>query len=330
MKLSLGTAVILGVEGQDGYYLALQLLNRGYSVVGTVKKKNRIPQVDLIPGIHYVELDIRDKESFRRILIHYQPSHIYNLAGKSSVSYSFSNAQDTFSINYFALSEMLRVLEEIDVNRSIRFFQASSSEMFGNQIIKLNENSELNPVSPYGESKAAAHILCQEFRKNFDLKISCGILFNHESERRSPDFVTRKITRSVAQIKLGLLNKIDLGDLSIVRDWGYAPDYTLAMCAINEAEFAEDYVVATGSSYSLQDIVETAFISMGYEGDVSSFINIKDNLLRKNDIQTSFADPSKISKSINWKHQICFKDLITRMVKYDLHLLSNNLDFGSK
>ena len=326
--MSLGTAVILGVEGQDGYYLALELSALGYSVIGTVRKLNRIPHIDLIPGVQYTELDIRDSQSFKRILLKYKPTQIYNLASKSSVSYSFANPEETFSINYFALQEILKIIDEFDVDRSIKFFQASSSEMFGNQSNKLNENSELNPVSPYGESKASAHILCQQYRQNFGLKINCGILFNHESERRSTNFVTRKITSSVAQIKLGLMDKIELGDLSIVRDWGYAPDYTRAMVTINESEFADNYVVATGHSYSLKDMVNIAFKSLGHVEDADLYITKKNSLLRKNDIQSSYADPRKIFESLKWQPRTSFEELISIMVTHDLRQFSNDLKLG--
>lgn len=312
-------AMITGVTGQDGSYLAELLLEKGYKVIGLKRRTSlistkRIDHIFKNENFYLEYYSLHDPSVLYRLLEKYQPNEFYNLAAQSHVKVSFHVPLET--VDSVAMGT-LRVLESIrHVNKDIKFYQASSSEMFGdNPENPQNELTRLMPASPYACAKVFAHNICRNYRESYGMHISSGILFNHESPRRGETFVTRKITLAAARIKLGLQEKLYLGNLDAKRDWGHAKDYVNAMWLMLQQEKPDDYVIATGQTHSVREFLTEVFkcASIPIEGNVE----IDQRLFRPHEVPLLLGDPAKAKKKLNWEPQIKFKDLASLMYHSD-------------
>ena len=323
-------ALITGITGQDGSYLAEFLLARGYEVHGLTRRAStfntdRIDHIYQDPHEHDVRLflhygDLCDGTVLRRIIERVCPDEIYNLGAQSHVKVSFEEPEytaDADAVGTLRLLESLRDYAE-RTNVGVRFYQAGSSEMFGASPPPQNEGTPFYPRSPYGVSKLAAHWYAINYREAYGLFICNGILFNHESPRRGETFVTRKVTRAVGRIKEGLQDKVFLGNLDAVRDWGFAGDYVEAMWLMLQQELADDFVIATGQAHSVRELVEAAF---GYAGlDWRAHVEIDPRYNRPTEVDNLCGDASKARDILGWKPQVTFHELIRMMVDADLEL----------
>ena len=317
------TALITGVTGQDGTYLAELLLDKGYDVYGLVRGQNN-PKTknlqSLIPNLKIIHGDLTDSSSLIRSLDISNPDEIYNLGAISYVAYSWNQVQLTSQVTALGvvnLLEAIRIWSGGDVDK-VKFYQASSSEMFGKvQETPQTERTLLWPRSPYGVAKAFGHHVTINYRESYGLHASSGILFNHESPRRGPEFVTRKISLAVAQIAKGKSNELVLGNLDSKRDWGFAGDYVKAMWQMLQQPNADDYVIATGETHSVKEFVEEAFKYIGIE-DWEKYVKISDELKRPAEVDFLVGDSTKAKKILNWQPTVNFQQLVHMMVKADL------------
>lgn len=314
------TAFITGVTGQDGSYLAEFLLENDYKVIG-VKRRTSLISTDridhLIDNENFILVygNLNDSGCLHRLLLEHKPDEIYNLAAQSHVRVSFETPEETTE---FVAMGTLRLLEAYrNVCPEAKFYQASSSEMFGdNPEHPQSETTRLTPASPYACAKTYAHNLCRNYRESYGLHISSGILFNHESPRRGETFVTRKITRAAARIKMGLQDKLYLGNLDAKRDWGYAGDYVIAMWLMLQQEQSDDYVIATGETHTVRDFLETAFDCAGL--DIEECVEIDERLFRPHEVPLLLGDPSKAIEELGWVPRVKFADLVKMMYESDL------------
>ena len=320
-------ALITGILGQDGSYLAELLLDKGYKVHGVVKKESstdkkkfwRIKEIlkDLV--LHTNNLD--DSKSFYSILEKVNPNEIYHLAGQSYDGHSFENEFYTFKNNIDTTHYILSIIKKF--NNKIKFFFAGSSEMYGNTTsFPQNEKTIFSPVSAYGISKVTAYFLVKSYRSQFNFLGSSGILFNHESPRRDLYFVTRKISNGVARIKKGLQKKISLGNVKSSRDWGHAKDFVNAMWLMLQQNKPDDYVIGTGKKHSVLDFADKAFAHVGL--NYNDFVDFDKNLIRSVESNNRVADSTKAQKILNWKPKFSFDELVADMVESDLKLVTNN------
>jgi len=315
------TALITGITGQDGSYLAEFLLKKDYNVIGMVRRsatpnlsniEHILDQITLVSG------DVLDQTSIERILKQYEPHEVYNLAAQSFVPASFQ--QPLYTAECTALGPV-RMLDAImATNPSIKFYQASSSEMFGKvRRVPQNERTPFHPRSPYGCAKAYAHNMTVNYRESYGLFVCSGILFNHESPRRGFEFVTRKITDAVARIRLGMTGELRLGNINAERDWGYAPDYVRAMWLMLQRDTPEDYVIATGYTWSVQQFIEEAFEYASL--DWRDFVTCDQMLMRPAEVDLLMGDASKANKFLGWQPTVTFRELVRIMVDADLERL---------
>lgn len=311
-------ALITGITGQDGSYLAEFLLQRGYQVIGMVRRSSveRFERIEhLRDQIEIVQGDLLDPSSLAAIIRKYRPHEIYNLAAQSFVPTSWAQPVLTAEFTAVGVTRLLEAVRENDP--TIRFYQASSSEMFGKvQAVPQNENTPFYPRSPYGVAKVYGHWITVNYRESFDLFACSGILFNHESPRRGLEFVTRKVTDGVAQIKLGLMEKLRLGNLDAKRDWGFAGDYVEAMWLMLQQDEPKDYVVATGRTHSVQDMVQIAFDQVGLRWE--DHVEIDPALVRPAEVDLLVGDPAKAKTELGWRPKTTFEELIRMMVQADL------------
>ena len=316
-------ALITGVTGQDGLYLAEQLIAKGYQVYGLVRGQNN-PKRELVerevPGVNIVTGDLTDLSSLMRALQTAQPDEVYNLGAISFVAYSWENARLTSEVTGLGVLNMLeatRLYCGDDITK-VRFYQASSSEMFGKvQQVPQSEATLLWPRSPYGVAKVFGHYMTINYRESYGMHASSGILFNHESPRRGPEFVTRKISRAVARISLGLQDSISLGNLDAKRDWGFAGDYVDAMWRMVQAEQGDDYVVATGETHSIREYLDIAFHHVGIQ-DWSDLVVVDPRFFRPAEVDLLIGDPTKARTKLDWQPTVAFPELVTMMVDSDL------------
>ena len=320
-------ALITGILGQDGSYLAELLLSKGYKVHGVVRQKNSIDEKkfwrikNIIKDLVLHDDNLDNAKSFSLILEKSNPNEVYHLAAQSYDGHSFDNEFYTFKNNIDATHYILSAIKEF--NNKIRFFFAGSSEMYGNiTAFPQSEKTVFNPVSAYGISKVTAYYLVKSYRSNFNFLGSTGILFNHESPRRDFDFVTRKISFGVAKIKKGLQKKIDLGNIQSSRDWGHAKDFVNEMWLMLQQDKADDYVIGTGKKHSVQDFADKAFAHVGL--NFKDFVNVDKSLLRSVESNNRIADATKAKKILKWKPQFSFEELVADMVESDLKLITNN------
>ena len=325
------TALITGITGQDGSYLAEFLLEKGYRVVGMTRRtstdaheriEHLIPQVSIVSG------DLLDQTSMTSIIESVQPDEIYNLASQSFVPASW--AQPVLTGEFTALG-VTRVLEAIrSVNPKIRFYQASSSEMFGKVTESpQHEATAFHPRSPYGVAKVYGHWITVNYRESYGVFAVSGILFNHESSRRGREFVTRKISDGVARIKLGLASELYLGNLDAKRDWGFAGDYVRAMWAMLQQATPQDFVVATGRTHSVRDFAQTAFQAAGL-GSYERYVKLDKDLLRPAEVDSLVGDPSKAKQMLGWEPTVSFEELVETMVRCDIDRISSGDARGTK
>ena len=316
-------ALITGITGQDGSYLAEFLLDKGYTVYGLVRRSSTInferiahlqERIELIPG------DLLDQSSLLAALDKTEPEEVYNLAAQSFVQTSWS--QPVLTGEFTALG-VTRLLEAVRlVNPAIRFYQASSSEMFGMaEESPQTERTRFYPRSPYGVAKLYGHWITVNARESYNLFACSGILFNHESPRRGIEFVTRRVSHNVARIKLGLQNKLRMGNLDVERDWGFAGDYVRAMWLMLQQDAPEDYVIATGLPHSVRHLVELAFAHVGL--DYQEHVEIDPNLLRPAEVYHLRGDYTKARDRLGWQPTMSFEQLVANMVDSDISLLSN-------
>jgi GDPmannose 4,6-dehydratase len=313
------TALILGVTGQDGSYLTRFLLSKGYYVIG-VKRRTSLINTDRIDDeleherFRLIYGNLHDSCSLFRIISETKPHEIYNLAAQSHVKVSFEVPEET--VDGIALGT-LRLLEAIKtLNPEIRFYQASSSEMYGdNEQTPQNEMTRMSPASPYACAKLFAHTLTKNYRISYGLHASSGILFNHESPLRGETFVTKKISRAAARIKLGLQDKLELGNLNAIRDWGYAGDYVEAMWMMLQQEKPDDYVIATGISHTVKDYLDATFQLAGL--NIHNHVIISERLFRPQEVNVLIGDASKAKKVLGWKPKMTFEQLVETMYKFD-------------
>jgi GDPmannose 4,6-dehydratase len=319
------TALITGITGQDGSYLAEFLLTKGYRVVGMARRTSTVTferiqhilsDIEITPG------DLHDQSSLMSVLAQYQPDEIYNLAAQSFVASSWNQPVLTGEVTALGVTRLLEAIRS--VNPKIRFYQASSSEMFGKVAeTPQKETTPFHPRSPYGVSKVYGHWITVNYRESFGLFAVSGILFNHESPRRGIEFVTRKIARGVAGIKLGLSRDLHLGNLEACRDWGFAGEYVQAMWKMLQQETPEDFVIGTGETHSVREFAELAFNYVGL--NYKDYVVQDPNFLRPSEVDLLISDPTKARQKLGWEPTVKFRGLVEMMVEADLKQLKKTV-----
>jgi GDPmannose 4,6-dehydratase len=316
-------ALITGITGQDGPYLAELLLSKGYEVFGLIRGQNNPKRAMVehdLPGVKLLTGDLTDLSSLIRAYSHAQPDEVYNLGAISFVAYSWENARLTSDVTGMGVLNMLeatRLYAGEDVAK-VRFYQASSSEMFGKvQQVPQRESTLLWPRSPYGVAKVYGHYMTINYRESYGMHASSGILFNHESPRRGPEFVTRKISQAVARISLGLDETVSLGNIDAKRDWGFAGDYVDAMWRMLQQDEGDDYVVATGETHSIREFLDIAFRRVGI-ADWEPRVLQDPRFFRPAEVDLLIGDPAKARDKLGWKPTVSFAELVEMMVDADL------------
>ncbi len=316
-------ALITGITGQDGLYLSELLLSKGYEVFGLIRGQNN-PKAELVaatvPDVKLLTGDLVDMSSLLRALNNSTPDEVYNLGAISFVAYSWENAHvtsDVTGMGVLNLLEAIRLYAGDDPSK-VRFYQASSSEMFGKvQQVPQSEGTLLWPRSPYGVAKVYGHYMTINYRESYGMHASSGILFNHESPRRGPEFVTRKVSQAVARIKLGLQDQIALGNLDAKRDWGFAGDYVDAMWRMLQQDEADDYVVSTGETHSIRELLDVAFTHVGID-DWADKVFVDPRFMRPAEVDLLIGDSSKARQKLGWEPKVSFTELVQMMVDNDL------------
>jgi len=317
------TALITGITGQDGSYLAELLLSKGYRVIGVARRSSTVTYErinHLLDDITVVQGDLHDQGSLLALMEEYEPSEVYNLAAQSFVPTSWNQPALTGDITALGVT---RILEAIRfVNPNIRFYQASSSEMFGKVVeVPQSESTPFYPRSPYGVAKVYGHWITVNYRESFNMFASSGILFNHESPRRGLEFVTRKISDGVAKIKLGMAKELRLGNLEAQRDWGFAGDYVEAMWRMLQQDIPDSYVIGMGETHSVREFCEIAFGHVGL--DHKEFVVQDERFYRPAEVDLLISDPTKARTGLGWEPAVSFKELVTMMVDADMERLSS-------
>lgn len=325
-------ALITGITGQDGSYLAELLLKKGYEVYGIIRRSSsfnteRLDHLYRDPHERDVRLkliygDLNDSSSLNKVLRDTQPDEIYNLGAQSHVRVSFDIPEYTGEITGLGTVRLLEAIRETGIET--KFYQASSSEMYG-QVVEVPQNEEtpFYPRSPYACAKVYSYWITKNYRESYGMYACNGVLFNHESERRGPTFVTRKITRAVARIKAGLQKKVYLGNLDAQRDWGYAPDYVEAMWLMMQQEEPDDFVIATGETHSVREFLEEAFRLVGL--DPWTYVEIDPKYFRPAEVDLLIGDAGKAKEKLGWKPKVTFKELVKIMVEADITQLERQL-----
>jgi len=322
-------ALVTGITGQDGYHLAELLHAKGYEVYGLIRgqqnpRRARLEQEQ--PFIKLIEGDLIDQSSLVRAIELSKPDEVYNLAAISHVGYSFKTPQLVADVTGKGVLNMLEAIRQTGGAKTIRFYQASTSEMFGGLDYNrpgqgYDEDALFHPRSPYGVAKLYGHWITKNYRESYDMHASCGILFNHEGERRGLEFVTRKISNAVARIHLGKQDHIELGNLDAKRDWGYAGDYVEGMWRMLQQDKPGDYVLATGETHSIGEFLELAFKQVGID-DWKPYVRQNPAFMRPAEVDILLGNPSKAEKVLGWKRQVDFPALVKLMVEYDLGIES--------
>jgi GDPmannose 4,6-dehydratase len=319
-------ALITGITGQDGKHLTELLLTKGYQVYGLVNGQREMAGKLFgaeFPDALQIKGDLTDLSSLAHALEQVQPDEIYNLGAISFVGMSFRQPELTANVTGLGALRLLDATRLVGLEKTARIYQASSSEMFGK--VRETPQTELTPFhprSPYGVAKTFAHYSCVNYREAYGMHVSCGILFNHEGERRGHEFVTRKISSTVAKIKLGKADELRLGTLSPRRDWGYAGDYVEAMHLMLQQESPDDYVIATGETHSVEEFVDLAFEIAGVSGGKEKYVKIDTEFQRPAEVDLLVGDPKKAKKELGWEPKVGFEELVRLMVENDLKLES--------
>jgi GDPmannose 4,6-dehydratase len=317
-------AFITGATGQDGHHLSALLISKGYEVHGLVngqRNSREMAFTKLFPEVKLHRGDLTDFSSLLAILQNICPDEIYNLGAISFVGMSFAQPELTANVTGLGTLRLLESIRKSDFRHNVRFYQASSSEMFGKvNETPQNENTPFHPRSPYGVAKTFAHYTATNYREAYGMHISSGILFNHEGEFRGHEFVTRKITSNIAKIALGKQKRFSLGDLSPRRDWGYAGEYVEAMWRMLQQETPDDYVIATGKAYRVYEFVELALRTAGLNGPVEEYVDFDQAMIRPSEVDILVGDPTKAKAQLGWEAQVDLQGLVNIMVKNDLAL----------
>ena len=321
------TALITGVTGQDGWYLAELLLAKGYRVYGMVRGQNNPKEPGLrcdFPDLHILHGDLLDVSSLVAAVNVARPDEVYNLGAVTFVAYSWKNPRLTFDVTGGGVLNMLEAVKlyQEASGKTVRYYQASSAEMFGKaHEIPLRETSPFHPRSPYGAAKAYGHYMTVNYRESYGIHASSAMLFNHESPRRGTEFVTRRITQAVARIALGLQDCILLGNLEAERDWGFAGDYVEAMHLMLQQDTPDDYVIATGEAHSVADFLDLAFEVVGIR-DWSRYVKVAAAQMRPADVEVLVGDAAKANAVLGWKPRLAFDELVRMMVESDIRAQS--------
>lgn len=337
-------ALITGITGQDGSYLAELLLEKQYKVYGLMRRKSKVDYGNvkhLINDIEFIYGDMTDIVSLIEAVKKAQPNEVYNLAAQSFVSVSWDNPIVTSDVNAIGVTNILEAIRL--VKPEIRFYQASTSEMFGLvKEIPQKETTPFYPRSPYGVAKLYGHWITKNYRESYNMFTCSGILFNHESERRGKEFVTRKITDAVARIKFGLQSKLELGNLDAKRDWGYAADYVNAMWLMLQRDMPDDYVVATGETHKVREFVELAFKHVGIEIDWCGkgvyekgmdkntgkvLVEVNPQFFRPAEVDILLGDSTKAKQKLGWEREVSFEELVCRMVQADIDKVKKEINY---
>ncbi len=318
-------ALITGINGMDGSHLADLLLEKGYEVFGMERRTstpNRRNSLHLEGKITFLNGDLTDQNSLRRCLVKSNPHEVYNLAAQSFVGESWNTPEQTGDVTGLGALRMLEAIREYDIVNRIKFYQASTSELYGRMVENpAKETTPFYPRSPYGVAKLYGHWITKNYRESYDMFNCSGILFNHESERRGIEFVTRKITDGVAKIHLGLEDYIVLGNLDSKRDWGYAPDYVECMWLMLQQEEPDDYVVATGKDHTIRDFLRVAFECVDIT-NWEKYVLQDERYMRPAEVDVLRGDSTKAQSELGWKIRTSFEDMVSKMVANDIDLLS--------
>lgn len=317
------TAIITGITGQDGAYLSRFLLEKNYKVIGITRNLHStnflgLKYLQVNNDIELVEANLLDFSNIIRLLEKYKPDEIYNLAAQSSVGLSFQQPIGTLEFNIISVANILEAVRII--NKQIKIYQSSSSEMYGNIALSqlpIDETFIIHPTSPYGVSKATAHWTSVNYREAYGMFISCGILFNHESVLRRSNFVTKKVLNSAIKIKNGELDHLIVGNTSIKRDWGYAPEYVKTMWQMLNYKDADDFVICTGEAHSLDEFITKVFNKLNL--DTNKYVKKDLSLLRPVDLEVIYGNPMKAKNKLNWDYKISFDELIDKLIEDEIH-----------
>lgn len=320
------TAMITGITGQDGAYLSKFLLNKGYNIIGVIRNNQKSNLKNLIylgidNKIKIVKVNLLDLSSIIKVIEKSKVDEMYNLAAQSSVGASFNKPIETINFNIISTANLLEAIRI--ANPEIKFYQASSSEMFGNiekHNLPINENTVFRPISPYGVSKVASHWITVNYREAYNLFAVCGICFNHESVLRSHNFVTKKIINTAVKISMGFINEIKLGNLKIFRDWGYAPKYVEAMWLMLQQDSPEDYIISSGEVHSLEEFVIKVFEKLNL--NVDKFVKIDKSLYRPIDLVLNYGDNTKAKSILRWNYNMSFEQLIDKLVDDEIQYIN--------
>jgi len=322
------SALITGITGQDGHHLTKFLLAKDYKVYGLIngqKSYNEARFTSLFPEVTLLRGDLTDLSSLIKVLQETIPDEIYNLGAISYVGMSFQQPELTANVTGLGTLRLLEAVRSSNLQDKVRFYQASSSEMFGKvQETPQNEMTTFYPRSPYGVAKTFAHYTCVNYREAYGMHVSTGILFNHEGEYRGYEFVTRKITSNVARIKLGLIKKFSLGNLEARRDWGYAGDYVEAMWQMTQLEKPDNFVIATGMSYSVKEFIQFSLEVADLAVDVDKYVEYDESMLRPSEVDLLIGDASKAKKILGWRPKTNLRRMIEIMIDNDLKIESKN------
>lgn len=340
------TVLITGITGQDGSYLAEFLLEKGYDVHGTIRRssvdyRERIAHLEGHPNFHLHYADLGDSMSILQVVRKIKPNEIYNLAAQSHVQVSFDAPEFTADVDATGVLRILEAVRQCGLAETCRIYQASTSELYGKvEEVPQNENTPFHPYSPYAVAKLYGYWIVKEYREAYDMFCCSGILFNHESERRGLEFVTRKITDAVARIKFGVLDHVELGNMDSKRDWGHSKDYVRAMWLMLQQDKPDDYVIATNETRTVREFVETAFahagITVEWQGSGvdeigidkatgKTIVSVNKKFFRPAEVDVLLGNPAKAESVLGWKREISFSDLVERMVKNDLALVEHEL-----
>ena len=337
MRLNMGKrALITGITGQDGRHLAELLLSKDYEVFGIIRGQFNPRQIIIdqeLPKVKLIQADLTDTSSLVRAMEEAKPDEVYNLAAISHVGYSFKDPQLTSDVTGKGVLNLLEAIRLSGGEKTVRFYQASTSEMFGGLDYNrpdtgYTEDATFHPRSPYGVAKLYAHWITKNYRESYGMHASCGILFNHEGPKRGPEFVTRKISLAVARIKLGKQKEIVMGNLDAKRDWGYAGDYVEGMWRMLQQDKPGDYVLATGETHSIEEFVAQAFKEIGID-DWKPYVKFDPRFMRPSEVDVLLGNPAKAEKELGWKRKVDFPGLVKMMVEHDLEQESKKDSFGA-
>jgi GDPmannose 4,6-dehydratase len=319
-------ALITGITGQDGFYLSNLLISKGYEVFGFGSSQNSAKSSDLlieIPDVTLMNADLTDYESIESLIKYVSPNEIYNLGGVSNIAASFANPMHTANTVGLGLLRVLEACRHISFNSSIKIFQASSSQVFaGTNTYVQNEQTEFNPIDPYGIAKVFAQNTAKMYRNLYGVFVSSAISYNHESPRRSTEYVSRKISKAIARIKLGIDSHIVLGNVNSRRDWGYAPDYVEAMWKMLQTDTPDDYILSTGISHSIIDWIEVALKILDLNDSIENYLQIDENNFRPTEPKVLVGDSSKAREKLGWESKTSFEKMVKIILENDLKIES--------